>query len=65
MSHYDSDYEADEVERLKHRKKRLIKMLEKIKKLKSTLDSNIPERFTDSLEDLNNWIEHSIGHNTY
>jgi hypothetical protein len=58
MGHYDSDYEHDDEQRRKERAKQYKKFKKLIHELRGNLEDDdlVPQRFVESLEDLENWI---------
>jgi len=58
MGHYDSCYEYDEEQARKQRAKECKAARKKIDSLRDSLPQDTPQRFLDSLEDLDNYLAH-------
>ena len=62
MGHYDSDYEYDDEMRRKERMAKYASINKRVRDLRRDLreDVIVPDRFIESLEDLENWIKQNL-----
>ena len=57
MGHYSDAYEHEDNQRRKELKKRYKESGKQAMELRHGLPSNVPTRFKEALEDLENWLE--------